>query len=256
MRKKIFAAFVTLLLVLGAKAQTMNVHRANGEVTVIPLNDITFVDFSEASPLVPVDLGLPSGTKWGNMNVGATKPEEYGLYFAWGETTGYGSDPSDEHSFGWGGYTLCGGNNVSLTKYCTGSAFGTVDNKTELEKADDAASVNCGGDWVMPTNVEVQELLDNTTAEWIEVNGINCRKFVSKTNSNYILLPAAGFRERNDYPGAVGSSGYYWTSTLMESDPRSAYILEVDWSEASSKSAHRYNGFSIRPVVRNAGEGK
>jgi len=141
-----------------------------------------------------VDLGLPSGTKWANMNVGATAPEDYGLYFAWGETMGYTSDTSDGHSFDWENYKWCNGSGKTLTKYCTTSDYGTVDNKMVLDLEDDAAYLNWGDKWRMPTITEIQELLDNTTSEWTTQNGVYGRKFTSKSNGNAVFLPAAGYR--------------------------------------------------------------
>ena len=101
--------------------------------------------------VVAVDLGLPSGTKWANMNVGAEKPEDYGLYFAWGETTGYAAGTS--HSFDWDSYKWYNGSINTETKYSD-----TVDNKTILDPEDDAAHFNWGGLWYMPTGEDVREL--------------------------------------------------------------------------------------------------
>ena len=98
-----------------------------------------------------VDLGLPSRIKWATCNVGATTPEEYGDYFAWGET-----EPKDNYD--WSTYKWCNESNATMTKYCTDSSYGTVDNKTVLELEDDAAYVNWGGNWRMPTKAELDEL--------------------------------------------------------------------------------------------------
>ena len=91
-----------------------------------------------------VDLGLPSGTLWATCNVGASSPEEYGDYFAWGET-----EPKNDYN--WSTYKYCKGSSTTMTKYCTSSSYGTVDNKTELEPSDDAATVNWGSNWQMPS---------------------------------------------------------------------------------------------------------
>ena len=88
-----------------------------------------------------VDLGLPSGTKWASCNVGAEKPEDFGLYFAWGETEGY-EGITDEKQFSWADYKLCGGSNSTLTKYNNNSSYGTVGTLTTLEQVDDAAYVS------------------------------------------------------------------------------------------------------------------
>ena len=203
--------------------------------------------------LQAVDLGLPSSTLWANMNVGAEKPEDYGLYFAWGETTGYTGDTSDGRTFYWDSYKWCNGSETTLTKYCTNSYYGTVDNKAVLELEDDAAHVNLGGSWRMPTLADINELLDNTTDEWITQNGVNGRKFTSKTNGNSIFLPAAGCRWESDLIGA-GSGGQYWSSSLYESYSFYAYYLYFNSSYAwrgSSGYDPRSCGLTVRPVRKN-----
>lgn len=197
-----------------------------------------------------VDLGLPSGTKWANMNVGASKPEDYGLYFAWGETVGYSSDTGDGHRFVWGNYKWCNGSGKTLTKYCTTSDYGTVDNKTSLDLEDDAAYVNWGDKWRMPTITEIQELLDNTTSEWTTQNGVYGRKFTSKSNGNAVFLPAAGYR----YGSSVvfqASDGYYWSSSLSESGQDFAHYLSFGSGSQGTYGEDRYYGYSVRPVLRN-----
>ena len=96
-----------------------------------------------------VDLGLPSGLKWATMNVGATKPEEYGAYFAWGEM-----EPKSNYSGSTYKFELGTDSNGPFSKYVTNSSYGTVDNKTVLDPDDDAAHVNWGGNWRMPTDAE------------------------------------------------------------------------------------------------------
>jgi hypothetical protein len=130
-----------------------------------------------------VDLGL--SVKWATCNVGATKPEEYGDYFAWGETT-----PKD--AYDWSTYKWCNGGPSTQTKYCTNSSYGTVDNKTTLDLSDDAACANWGGSWRMPTRAEQDELRNNCTWTWTTQNGVNGYK-VTGTNGNSIFLPAAGY---------------------------------------------------------------
>ncbi|MBR6449033.1 MAG: DUF1566 domain-containing protein, partial [Fibrobacter sp.] len=153
-----------------------------------------------------VDLGLPSGLLWATCNVGANAPEEYGDYFAWGETT-----PKD--TYNWDTYQHYNGSD--LTKY-TGS-----DGLTTLEPSDDAATANWGEGWRMPTQAEFQELLDNTTVTWTQQNGVNGRLFTA-ANGNSLFLPAAGYRwggELND----VGDFGGYWSSSLSTDNPGSAW---------------------------------
>ena len=192
-----------------------------------------------------VDLGLPSGTLWANMNLGAEKPEDYGSYFAWGETTGY---TTDGHTFDWASYKWCNGSWGTLTKYCNNSEHGTVDNKTVLDAEDDAAHVNWGGSWRVPTLADFQELLDNTTNEWTTQNGVNGRKFTSKTNGNSIFLPAAGYR-CDSYLDDVGSFGRYRSSSFVERRPNDAYYLFFSSSSAWGNYGDRCNGLTVRPVT-------
>ena len=197
-----------------------------------------------------IDLGLPSGTKWANMNVGASKPEDYGLYFAWGETVGYSSDTGDGHRFDWENYKWCNGSGKTLTKYCTTSDYGTVDNKMVLDLEDDAAYLNWGNKWRMPTITEIQELLDNTTSEWTTQNGVYGRKFTSKSNGNAVFLPAAGYRYGSRLRNQ-STDGYYWSSSLSESGQDFALYLSFDSGSQGTYGEDRYYGYSVRPVLRN-----
>lgn len=192
-----------------------------------------------------VDLGLPSGTMWATTNVGATKPEEYGLYFAWGETEGY-EGITDEKQFSWTDYKLCGGSNTTLTKYNNNSSYGTVDNLTTLELIDDAA-YQSDNTCRIPTNDEYQELIDNTTSTWETLNDVNGRRFTSKTNGNSIFVPAAGGCNNGsvDY---VGSYGGLWSSSLYESNSRGAWFLYFDSDYVHVGSSYRCYGLAVRAV--------
>ena len=196
-----------------------------------------------------IDLGLPSGTKWANMNVGATKPEEYGLYFAWGETEGYGSDIGDGRVFNWTTYKWCNGSYNTLTKYNTNSSCGTVDNKTELDLADDAAHANWGGNWHMPSYDQIKELFNSnyTTSVWTSVNGISGLRVTSKSNGNSIFLPAAGYRWDTSL-NYVGSWGYYWSSSLRRYDSGDVYGLYFNSGIWEWGSGYRDYGLSVRAV--------
>lgn len=194
-----------------------------------------------------IDLGLPSGTKWACCNVGASKPEGYGLYFAWGETKGYTGDISDGRLFDWASYKWCNGSSTTLTKYCTKSDYGTVDNKTVLDAEDDAAHVNWGGSWRMPTRADSKELFDNTTNEMTTQNGVNGQLFTSKVNGNSIFLPAAGVRW-GSYIDRIGSSGLYWSSSLNERYPFCAYYLNFYLGNVSVDYGDHEIGYPVRPV--------
>ncbi len=191
-----------------------------------------------------VDLGLPSGTLWATCNVGADSPEDYGDYFAWGEVNGYDSGKS---SFSWSTYKYCNGSVDYMTKYCTNSDYGKVDNKTELELADDAARANWGGSWRMPSREQFRELCNECTWTWTTLNDVNGFKVSSTKNSNYIFLPAAGYRGLglND----VSSRGYYWSRSLSStSDCARILRSHLDYVTSSSSNS-RCNGYSVRPVL-------
>lgn len=201
------------------------------------------IDKPDVSPGEAIDLGLPSGTLWASCNVGATAPEEYGDYFAWGET-----EPKEVYD--WSTYKWCNGRNDSMTKYCTNSSYGTVDNKTELDPEDDAATANWGGDWRMPTLEQIKELYNNTAHESYTLNGVSGRRFTG-TNGNSIFLPFAGYRWDLGLYDA-GSDGGYWSSTLSGFWGQCyASGLEVDSSDAYLVSGYRGYGKSVRPVRQN-----
>ena len=188
-----------------------------------------------------VDLGLPSGLKWATCNVGATKPEEYGDYFAWGEV-----EPKDYYY--WDSYKWCNGSYDTQTKYCTDSYYGIVDNKTTLELSDDAANYNWGGGWRMPTFEEQEELRNNCSWEWTTQNGVYGRK-VTGLNGNSIFLPAAGYRYDSSLNNA-GSNGNYWSSSLNTNNPNNAYNLNFNSDNVDWNNNNRYYGFSVRPVCQ------
>ena len=189
-----------------------------------------------------VNLGLPSGTKWATCNVGASKPEEYGNYYAWGETT-----PKDYYD--WSTYKWCNGSYDNQTKYNTSSIYGTVDNKTVLELADDAARANWGGAWRMPTDAEWTELRENCTWTWTTKNGVNGYEVKSKINGNSIFLPAAGDRNYGDLNHA-GDYGNYWSSSLGADNPSRAWYVGFGSGDVYRSSNIRYSGLSVRPVFK------
>lgn len=191
-----------------------------------------------------VDLGLPSGTKWATTNVGASTPEGYGNYYAWGETT-------TKSSYNWSTYKWCNGSYDTMTKYCVSSSYGTVDNKTTLDLSDDAAYVNWGSSWRMPTKAEQDELRNTnyTTWTWTTQNGVKGYKVTSKTNGNSIFLPAAGSRSDSSL-GKAGSVGYYWSSSLSTYGSYDACYLVFDSSGVGWSSSYRDLGLSVRAVLR------
>ena len=192
-----------------------------------------------------VDLGLPSGTLWATCNIGATSPEDYGDYFAWGETAGYNDGKTD---FNWSTYKWCEGSSSTMTKYCNNSSYGYngfTDNKTELDLEDDAAYVNWGPAWRMPSDEQFRELKKYTTTEWTTQNGVYGRLITSRSNGNSIFLPAAGSRDNSSLSYA-GSDGDCWSRTL--NDPLIARRLGFGSGYIYTGSNNRYYGFSVRPV--------
>ena len=191
-----------------------------------------------------VDLGLPSGLKWATCNVGASQPEEYGDYFAWGEV-----EPKEYYY--WDSYKWCNGDYDTQTKYCNDSYYGYngfTDNKTTLELSDDAANYNWGGGWRMPTKEEQDELLNNCSWEWTTQNGVNGYT-VTGPNGNSIFLPATGFRHGSSLSSA-GSVGYYWSSSLYTSYPVYACVLSFYSGNVGRGSNYRYYGRSVRLVCQ------
>ena len=222
--KKYFTLIAMTLLALAAKAEMIDGHEY-------------------------VDLGLPSGTLWATCNVGADTPEGYGDYFAWGETAA-------KESYTWQTYKWCNVYFNTMTKYCTSSDYGTIDNKTELDPEDDAAYVNWGSSWRMPTTEQQQELRNECTWTWTERNGVS-GKLVTGPNGNTIFLPATGEHHFNSF-NKVGLHGWYWSRTLgSDDDPVEgpyycdvAFFLGFDSETLGWSCYYRFSGFTIRAVVK------
>ena len=177
-----------------------------------------------------VDLGLPSGKLWATMNIGATSPEDYGNYYAWGELSG-------KSDYSWNTYKF--GSASPFTKY-------DQDGLTTLELVDDVARTEWGGDWRMPTEADFQELTDNTTSVWdSERSG---RTFTSKTNGNSIFIPAAGYYDGTSRSG-VGTDCYLWSSSLYPSDHNGAIGLYFYSGGIGMDSDDRCYGCSVRGVL-------
>ncbi len=192
-----------------------------------------------------VDLGLPSGTLWATCNVGATNPEDSGDYFAWGETA-----PKQKYSES--NYKWYGGSwynySRSILKYCTDSEYGYqgfVDNKKVLDPEDDAACVNWGPAWRMPSIEQIDELTD-CSAQWTQRNGVFGMLFTGP-NGNTLFLPAAGYRMDDSLEDA-GSIGFYWSFTLSNSASNFAYCLYFDSEDSGYWHFYRECGFTVRAV--------
>ena len=201
-----------------------------------------------------VDLGV--SVKWATCNIGASKPEGFGDYYAWGETEPYydSLDPltwkdSKDEGYNWSSYSWCNeGEYTGLTKYNTDSKYGIVDNKTVLEETDDVARVKIGGSWRIPTDAEWTEL--RTQCEWAKItqNGVIGFRVTSKINGNSIFLPAAGYRSSRSLNGDE-TGGYYWSSSVDTEFPYTAWRVFINADGVCRCNLNRYVGISVRPVT-------
>lgn len=181
-----------------------------------------------------VDLGLPSGTLWATCNVGASSPEEYGDYFAWGET-------KPKSTYDWSTYfdTNDGGN--------TFQKYNNEGGNTELDSTDDAATDNWGEGWRMPSEEQQAELVENCIWTWMQKNGVNGYEVKSRTNDCSLFLPAAGYFYEGRCQNAE-FAGYYW-SLMVKSSSYLAYRLYLSKDVAARDNSSRSHGFTIRPVL-------
>ena len=195
----------------------------DGNVTIKDVTALINYLLSHEWPAAPagvheyVDLGLSSGTLWATCNIGATNPEDYGDYFAWGETV-----PNKEN-YAWTttAFAYYEDGALHFSKYNTDSQYGAIDNKIELDPEDDAAYVNWGPEWRMPTAAQIQELLDQCNwSSTYEQNGVKGRLLTSKVNGNTIFLPFAGQRSGTNL-SSVGSNGNYWSRDMYYVNPTS-----------------------------------
>ena len=271
---KKFNIILTLLLLLGGlqavQAQKIVLKFVNGEIVKYNINELESIWFEDTGTIIDdtheyVDLDLPSGTLWATCNVGATAPEEFGYYFAWGET-------QRKSEYSWETYKFVGeeirleedGESFeahSVTKYCTDALSeyaynGLTDNLTELQPEDDAATVHWGSNWQTPSFEQWMELLDDnyTTCEETTLFGVNGVRVKSKSNNNSIFIPDAGHRQNTDFY----SGNAYWSRTLSTDYGDCAYALYISGSSSSPfgssynssdwEDEDRYLGEPIRPV--------
>lgn len=236
MKKTFSLIMLAMLMATGVQttmAQEMLVRLADNKIVRYDVSQVQYVTFLETAF---VDLELPSGTLWATCNVGACFPEEYGDYFAWGET-----EPKETYTDS--NYKFI--TNGKVTKY------NSTDGRTVLLFADDAATANLGSGWQMPSKEQWDELLDgsNTTIEWTKENGVNGFKVTSTHNGKSIFLPAAGQQTR--WSDDVGKAGYYWSRSLNAENENEACNMTLDYSGFKSTSyVYRTYGYPVRPVVR------
>lgn len=203
-----------------------------GEVKTFTTNKMSETDMY-------VDLGLTSGTLWATVNVGANSPEDVGDKFAWGETT-------PKNYYDWTTYKWCNGTYNTITKYCTNSYSGTVDNKTELDSSDDAATANWGAEWQMPSSEQIDELMNECTYEQSSINKVTGCLVISKRNGKSIFLP---YTEHGNY--SSDDKGRYWSRTLGSTSVNACMLyFENRYSSPSlsRKYANRSDGFCVRAV--------
>ena len=199
---------------------------------------VTVEDEQTPDGVEAVDLGL--SVKWASVNVGATKDSGFGSYFAWGEV-------KPKQYYSWGTYAWSKDGSSFLLKYSV------ADKKILLAPTDDAARVNWGGEWRMPTVAECEELADpnRCTWEWITKDGVNGYRVTGKKTGRSIFLPITGFRF---YDGVQfrAVKGIYWTSSLYPGNPTRAWCLEFDFSDVDvtigNLSSNRFSGRCIRAV--------
>ena len=253
--KKFSSFLIVLLLMLASFTAGVEYQRGDvsqdGQVNITDVTCLINYLLNGAWPDEPVtppdtheyvDLGLPSGTLWATCNVGANSPEEYGDYFAWGET-------EPKNYFDWSTYKWCNGSDTTLTKYCSISSSGYngfVDNKTELDPEDDAAYVNWGGNWRMPTYDQFNELKSECTWTWTTQNGVNGRQ-VTGPNGNSLFLPAAGYGD-DGWLFDARLRGDYWSRTLGSSTPSSANSVYFSSGGVYWNGDYRTYGFTVRAV--------
>lgn len=199
-----------------------------------------------------VDLGLPSGTLWATCNIGADRPEDYGDYFAWGEV-----EPMPVHigRDDWEIYKYSQGSHTMMTKYVNKAEYGFKDNLVKLLPEDDAATVNWGKGWRMPTVEEMEELTKKCKWEWL-VYGFSLKG----PNGNGLFLPASGFRRKCDYSirdkynaESLDEEGYYWSCSLDRGSPYMARTIQFrghfDYIGKYWVSNNmRFKGLSVRAV--------
>ncbi|MBQ6191578.1 MAG: Ig-like domain-containing protein [Bacteroidaceae bacterium] len=243
--KKTYLAILFLIIAgwQAAWAQSVAIRLKDNTLVHYNLSEVDSLVFSEETYHEYVDLGLPSGTLWATTNIGADSPEDYGTYFAWGDTEGNGV-------FNFEYYKFCIPQTYSMSKYCTRYSEGSIDGKTFLDAEDDAATVIWGSEWRMPSKKQMEELINEefTSNEWTSQNDVIGLKITSKKNGNSIFLPAAGQRLgwTSESEGALGS---FWSRSLENTTSRVAHTL--DFSQSFSvmvSSSFRYTGLPVRPV--------
>lgn len=273
---------------LGIDGTTLDDYKyENGVITVNNVQHDLAITLTVSPPVNAngheyVDLGLPSGTLWATMNVGASSEKDAGLYFAWGETQGYAASQvgtgEGQKAFSWSDYALTEDSGSTMSKY------NASDNKTNLELTDDAAHVNWGGDWHMPNRAQCIELFKETKNgfvtnagaftqyAWDDNNGYSRPTSTTATISNwdtagyfffknsytsvtdaisaedYLFVPAAGSCGDGKVVN-VGNYGGVWASALYSEGVEGAWNFYFNSGRAGVDGSYRFSGQSVRGVV-------
>lgn len=244
MKKNLFFVLALAAACLSVKAQenVMKVVLQDGEVVKYNVNKVAKVTWgADANPmnnyylqnLKPVDLGLPSGTLWADVNLGATSTYDTPYYVSWGET-------STKDDYSWREYTLCDGSSSALNKY------NSSDGLTTILGEDDMAQELLGSEWGIPTQEEFAELKDKCTWQWL-----GNEYYIVGPNGKSIHLYPNGYRSGTNRSAINRDNyGYYWTSSLSSTSPKSARALFFRSDAIGWQNVERYFGCVIRPVMR------
>jgi len=235
--KKIILSVVLATSQLVLFSQTVNIHFKNGQTIEYPSEKVEYVDFSAkvSDPTVTagqaVDLGL--SVYWASCNLGAEKPEDYGDYYAWGETKPKNRYKDEDYAY----YNSSSCSFIDIGQDIGGTEY-------------DATTVNLGKDWRMPTKDEVKELMNNCTWVWVQINNTNGYKVIGK-NGNTIFLPASGLKVV--YEAGKNKHLTYWTSSSLNNSTANAFVYFG--SEIGFFPYDKYEGLVIRPVTTNSNAG-
>ena len=211
-----------------------------------PLGSVNLIT---ATRYTAVDLGLPSGRLWANMNIGAEKETDYGLYFQWGDTIGY----TDASHSTWATCPGNGGNSTynedSLVAWDAENLSGGL-----LKPEVDAATVNMGGNWRMPTMEDLDELFDNTRVITTVIDGVTGKTFTNMTDaSKYIFIPYAGNALDGSF-NSLSETGNIWGSSFCSNPVSGRAHSDASYLHINSGSyygtswAERRDAFSVRGV--------
>ncbi|MBQ7634119.1 MAG: protein kinase [Bacteroidaceae bacterium] len=229
----VLAILVLAVVQISEAGSDVEATATDVEATATDASTTSYLSCPDSNHPHLIDLGLPSGTKWACCNVGAKAPQDYGGYYAWGET-------AEKNDYTWDTYQY--GTEDNPTKY------NNSDGKTTLEPSDDVAHLKWGGRWHMPTQEQCKELVEQCKYEWTSMNSVEGGKFTGPNGSS-IFLPAAGSRYGSDLYRR-GSNGDYWSSTLNPDNSNDANYLNFDYGSAYWYFWYnRYGGQSVRPVA-------